>query len=105
VGHDDADADGYAACEECDDTDGAIFPGAVEIAGDRVDQDCDGLESCYVDADDDGYRPDDTSVTTSANLACDGAGEAVATDATDDCDDTDAGVNPRRSGGRGRLGG
>jgi MYXO-CTERM domain-containing protein len=92
-GYDDADTDGWAACEECDDADATVNPDATEVAGDRVDQDCDGAESCYVDADDDGYRPDATSVV-SGSIACDGAGEAVASDPTTDCDDADAAAYP-----------
>ncbi len=37
----DADHDGVAAEEDCDDTDGNVFPGAPEVC-DGVDQDCDG---------------------------------------------------------------
>ncbi|MDP2308927.1 MAG: MopE-related protein [Pseudomonadota bacterium] len=94
VGYVDADGDGHAACAECNDGDATVFPGAVELAGDLLDQDCDGTETCYVDADDDGYRPDETSTVSSANVACDASGEAVATDPSDDCDDADAAVSP-----------
>ncbi|MBZ0237462.1 MAG: putative metal-binding motif-containing protein, partial [Deltaproteobacteria bacterium] len=42
----DDDGDGYAACgvarPDCDDTDAAIHPGAREVCGDGVDQDCAG---------------------------------------------------------------
>ncbi len=43
----DADGDGYAPCvddetADCDDTDAAIFPGAAEIDGDALDNNCDG---------------------------------------------------------------
>ncbi len=60
----DADGDGYgdpdsstSACTapsgyaspssqpDCDDTEIGVFPGAVEIAGDGIDQDCDGVDS------------------------------------------------------------
>ncbi|MDP2314671.1 MAG: MopE-related protein, partial [Pseudomonadota bacterium] len=94
VGYADADADGHAACAECNDGDATVFPGATELAGDLVDQDCDATETCYVDADDDGYRPDATSTIESTNLVCDGAGEAVASVPTTDCDDTNVTVNP-----------
>jgi hypothetical protein len=39
---DDADGDGYAPPEDCDDADDRVFPGAVEVCGDGVDGDCDG---------------------------------------------------------------
>ncbi len=97
TGYDDLDEDGWAACEECDDRDASVSPDALEQAGDAVDQDCDGTEICYLDADDDGYRPDATSTVSSANIACDGDGEALAEAPTDDCDDADADVNPAAS--------
>ncbi len=49
VGFADADSDGFAACEECDDTDAAVNPDAEEIC-DTIDNDCNGL----VDIDDPG---------------------------------------------------
>jgi hypothetical protein len=58
----DADGDGYgpgAACGgDCDDTDASIFPGAEEICGDGIDQDCDGqdLACTCPDADGDGFQ-------------------------------------------------
>ncbi|WP_420883198.1 putative metal-binding motif-containing protein [Zhouia amylolytica] len=43
----DADGDGFNASEDCDDTDPAVYPGAPEICGDNIDQDCDGYDrSC-----------------------------------------------------------
>jgi MYXO-CTERM domain-containing protein len=39
----DFDGDGWADCDECDDTDSAVHPGAEEICGDAIDEDCDGL--------------------------------------------------------------
>ncbi len=40
----DADADGFDTCEgDCDDGNAAVFPGAAEVCGDGVDDDCDGV--------------------------------------------------------------
>ena len=40
----DADGDGFAACgADCDDGDPEVHPGAPEVCGDGVDQDCSGL--------------------------------------------------------------
>jgi hypothetical protein len=90
----DADHDGYyatscadAACAprtDCDDTRASVHPGASEVCGDGVDQDCAGGDlacacSC-VDADHDGYY-----ATSCADAAC-----APRTD----CDDTRASVHP-----------
>ena len=54
----DADGDGYKSNKDCDDSNAAIFPGAPEIPGDGIDQNCDGidppLDNC-ADADGDGY--------------------------------------------------
>lgn len=50
----DGDGDGYTSCgtddvaADCDDTDAAVNPGATEVAGDLIDNDCDGM----VDEDD-----------------------------------------------------
>jgi len=99
VGYADNDADGYPACEECDDSDAAVSPAASEIC-DGVDNDCDGdtddadsgvdlstASTWYADDDGDGYGdPDDDT------LACDQPSDAVADDT--DCDDTDAATNP-----------
>jgi streptogramin lyase len=40
----DIDGDGYAAAVDCNDRVASIYPGAPEIAGDHVDQDCDGAD-------------------------------------------------------------
>lgn len=60
---------------DCDDTDGTVNPGASEVAGDGVDQDCDGIDlATSFDADGDGFDAETAGGT--------------------DCDDADASVNP-----------
>ena len=78
----DADGDGYAAADgttvvsadfdctdpgeagvtvpatDCNDSDPLVNPGAPETAGDEVDLNCDGMETCLADADLDGYAAD-----------------------------------------------
>ena len=39
----DADGDGFVSLiEDCDDADGAVSPGAAEVEGNGIDDDCDG---------------------------------------------------------------
>jgi hypothetical protein len=86
----DADADGYAACEDCDDGNAGSNPSALE-ACDGADNDCDGdvdeasatdALTWYADADADGYGSDDDIAAACA------APEGYAALAGD-CDDTD----------------
>ena len=79
---------------DCDDTTSAVRPGVSEVAGDGLDQNCDGLEFCYTDADDDGYRPNSSSVVISANASCSDSGEAAAGDPVGDCNDLVAAIFP-----------
>jgi spore coat protein A, manganese oxidase len=88
VAYEDADGDGWAACRECDDSDPAINPDAIEDC-DHIDNNCDLVvdpptsphaTTWYRDADCDGYG--DPSVS---QMACYQPYEYVA-DATD-CDD------------------
>ncbi len=85
---DDADSDGYyaeAGCGtavDCDDSNVEVNPGASEVCGDYIDNNCDGNieEGCpCTDADSDGYYAEEWCST------------AV------DCDDTNVEVNPGAS--------
>ncbi len=51
----DADQDGYNACVDCNDADPNVNPGAFDVAGNNIDDDCNG-------------KPDDV-VTCDANIA------------------------------------
>ncbi len=92
LGYEDADKDGYAACEECDDADDAVNPDADEEC-DSADNDCDGvideglLITYYLDTDDDGYGVTDVS----AEACTEPVGYAIK---DEDCDDSDSAVNP-----------
>lgn len=93
----DSDEDGYGdpsttqlACtqpskysedsSDCDDTDSGTNPGEVDIAGDGIDQDCDGADALETDSDGDG-DPDSTD--------CDDANPGVYTGADEYCDGVD----------------
>ena len=99
VGDTDLDGDGWTACHECDDGDPEIRPDATEVC-DGVDNNCDALTddedpkldsstgtTWYLDTDGDGYG--DPDATTQA---CETPAGATIDD--QDCDDTNAAVNP-----------
>ena len=85
---------------DCNDNYASIYPGAKEIAGDGIVQDCNGedlvkntpileFSTYYLDSDGDGYGDPNTTtigVTTSVPTG-------YVVDDTD-CDDTDASINP-----------
>ncbi len=52
VGYVDADQDGFAACEECNDADEDVFPGAAEMCNGQ-DDDCNGVADAQGGEDDD----------------------------------------------------
>jgi MYXO-CTERM domain-containing protein len=89
----DLDHDGYLSLVDCDDDDAERHPESTEIPADGVDQDCDGMEQCYADVDEDGHG--EAVILESLDLDCDDLGEASVADdvcpgADDDLDaDTD----------------
>lgn len=119
----DEDKDGYASKasggDDCDDTDSSVRPGAIEVCGDGIDQNCDGrdLHCSDADIDGDGYSInqedcDDNDFTRypgatetfgdNIDQNCDGVdgidadgdGYASIESGGDDCDDTESSVNP-----------
>ncbi|MBI2340971.1 MAG: hypothetical protein HYU99_11505 [Deltaproteobacteria bacterium] len=96
----DADADGYsvdtdglyssdreealAQSLDCDDTSATIHPGASEVNGDGIDQNCDGEDDFESDADGDGH-----SSTAAGGDDCDDTNDEINPDATEKCDDVD----------------
>jgi hypothetical protein len=85
-------ADGEASSsDDCDDADPFSFPGAAEIPGDGVDQDCSGADStdCFRDVDGDGFGG--TATVPAGDGDCADPGESPV---STDCDDGDAGIYP-----------
>ncbi|HMV67576.1 MAG TPA: MopE-related protein [Myxococcota bacterium] len=85
----DNDLDGVCAPADCDDGDARIHPGAPDIVADAIDEDCDGVELCYRDNDDDGYGS--TATVGSADLDCGDPGEATM---STDCHDANPQIHP-----------
>jgi len=95
VGYADDDGDGFAACEDCDDSDRNVNAGAPEFC-DGIDNNCDGdidedtaadAATWFADADNDGYgSADDTTEACEAPLGY--------TADNNDCDDSDRTINP-----------
>jgi hypothetical protein len=96
-GHGDAEAEPTLGCEapegfvrssdDCDDEAASVYAGATETAADGQDQDCDGQELCYVDADNDGVRAEPLATQASSDLTCGSDGLATADAPQGDCDD------------------
>jgi hypothetical protein len=91
---DDGDGDGYQdiACggNDCDDTDPSIKPGATEVCGDGVDNDCDGLKGniYFEDFDKDGFGNPNVTIDNLCNPPFDYVSDNT------DCDDTDNTIYP-----------
>ena len=79
---------------DCNDADPLQRPGAAEIPGDGVDQNCDGSEFCFEDVDQDGYRPGSMATTISLDADCADPGEASTVTPQGDCDDDEEDAFP-----------
>ncbi len=84
--------EGYAEQSgDCDDAVAAIYPGAAEVCGDNIDQNCDnqvdtdGTVWLYSDGDQDGYG------AANGQMGCPTAGYSTN---DDDCNDGDGGIHP-----------
>jgi len=89
----DSDGDGYQSSVDCDDTNPAIYPGATEIPGNNIDENCDGHAVCYADVDDDTYGS--SVLVESLDLDCtpNGPGEHIANNNAD-CNDSNSTIHP-----------
>jgi hypothetical protein len=90
---------GYVADNsDCNDNDAGIHPGATEVCGDGIDQDCNGADLVcattlyYKDADKDGYS--DGTTQDAAVQPAGYYGSSALESISGDCNDNDAGIHP-----------
>lgn len=84
----DDDGDGFDAYQDdCNDADASVHPGATEVCGDGVDNDCDGtVDNCAA------TTPDPVPVATNEGWYTDEDGDG--SPRQDDCDDNNPDVHP-----------
>jgi MYXO-CTERM domain-containing protein len=75
---------------DCDDRDAALSPAAIDVPANQLDENCDGVDDCFVDVDGDGVGS--SGAAPGDDLDCGNAvGEASR---AGDCDDADPGSFP-----------
>ncbi|HHO52933.1 MAG TPA: hypothetical protein ENK18_19170 [Deltaproteobacteria bacterium] len=91
----DLDGDGFSPCDatpDCSPQDSSVYPGAPEVPGDGVDQDCDQVDDCFGDLDGDGFGARDPA--PGQTLDCSAITESAN---GEDCDDDDAFITDEHS--------
>jgi hypothetical protein len=101
AGRFDTDGDGFSPNQgDCNDADPSVYPGASEICGDSIDQDCDGSDKvCPVDPNDvdndgDGYTENQFDFDDNDPLIYPGAPEICGDGIDQDCDGLDKACVP-----------
>jgi parallel beta-helix repeat protein len=82
---------------DCDDTDSGINPGATDIGGDGIDQDCDGEDAAPTDADNDTYFTPTDCDDSDGNVHP-GATDIADNGVDEDCDGSDATLDADNDG-------
>ncbi|MEZ4318551.1 MAG: putative metal-binding motif-containing protein [Myxococcota bacterium] len=77
--------------DDCDDADGERAPDRTEIVSSGIDEDCDGMESCYEDMDGDGYGSSMILENATEQVSCIDGGVSPS---SDDCDDNSVSIKP-----------
>lgn len=105
----DDDLDGYCdsgSCSDgsspgdCNDSNAAIHPGAIDVPGDVFDQNCSGKVRCYFDVDNDTYggpgnaESDYTAIGGIAVTTCASSNSDGWDNTGDDCDDAVSSIHP-----------